>query len=202
MNRLIILAALLLSVVGGLTLMSSSSPLAAQTGPSATRSFEPVSATPDGTVTVHIDVEGVGNGVVTEMVPTDFTYVSTTALSLHDSSDVSAGKLVFTFTGNADFTYTLTAPSAEGTYEPFSGELDPGDITVGGPTSLEVSTTPAPTGPKVTTNNLDFDVVPSKAVKGARVSGVGNPIATNPLEWVVEDTDMTLDFPDAGVVRR
>ena len=149
---------------------------------------------------VHINVEGVGNGVVTEMVPTDFTYVSTTALSLHDSSDVSAGKLVFTFTGNSDFTYTLTAPSAEGTYEPFSGELDPGDITVGGPTSLEVSTTPAPTGPEVTTNNLDFDVVPSKAVKGARVSGVGNPIATNPLEWVVEDTDMTLDFPDAGVV--
>ena len=140
-------------------------------------------------MTVHVDVEGVANGVVTETVPTEFTYESTTALSLHDSSDLSTGKLVFTFTGGADFTYKLTAPSAEGTYEPFSGELDPGDIVVGGPTSLDVSTTPVQTGPDVTSNDLDFDVVKSKAVKGATVSGVGYPIATNPMKWVVDNSE-------------
>ena len=35
----------------------------------------------------------------------------------------------------------------------------------------------------VDVNALQFDVVPAKAVKGATVSGVGNPIGTDPLEW-------------------
>ncbi len=38
---------------------------------------------------------------------------------------------------------------------------------------------------KVTDNNLQFDVVLSKAVKGAVVSGLRNPIGSTPLEWEV-----------------
>ena len=192
MKRLLILAALLLSVVGGLTLMSSSSPLAAQTGPSATRSFEPMSVAPGGMVTVSIDIEGVTlAGTITETVPAGFTYVSTSGLDPDpDASDESVGRLVFPFLGSNDFSYVLTAPSAEASYS-FSGALNPGAIVVGGSSSVTVEAIPEQTGPEVTTNEIQFDVVSSKAVKGDRVSGVGKPIASNPLKWVVEDTEMT-----------
>ena len=54
------------------------------------------------------------------------------------------------------------------------------------------------TGPDPEANDLQFDVVSVKAVKGAQVSGVGNPIATNALTWVF-DTDMTLAADDADL---
>ena len=207
MKRLMILAALLLSVVGGLTLMSSSSPLAAQTtGPSATRSFEPATVGPGDQVKVSIDIEGVGlAGSVTETLPAGFTYVDTTN-ELGRSG--TGSELVFRFLGSTDFSYNVIASSTEGSYDFSGGKLDPGpgmddvDIENKNGISLEVSTTPAPTGPEVTLPSRTFDVVKAKAVKGARVSGVGYPIATNPLEWVVADPEegFTLDFPDAGVV--
>ena len=201
MNRLLILAALLLSVVGGLALMSSSSPVAAQTDPSATRSFDSTTVEPGGTLTVSIDIEGVGlAGSVTETLPAGFTYVSTTA-TLPPSE--SGSELLFTFLGNSDFSYTVTAPSTEGSAS-FSGVLNPGpgldDVGVGGTSSVMVATTPPQTGPAVTSNDLEFDVVPSKAVKGATVSGVGNPISTNPLKWVVDNSEgMTLGAFDGSV---
>ena len=201
MKRLMILAALLLSVVGGLTLMSSSSPLAAQTGPSATRSFEPESVQPGGMVTVNIDIEGVTlAGTVTEMVPPGFVYESTTGLPLNaGASDQSVGRLVFPFVGNGDFSYVLTAPNEEKSY-PFSGTLNPGAIEVGGSSSVDVETIPEQTGPEVVTNDLQFDVVPGKAVKDAQVSKVGKPIDSDPLEWIIEDTDMTfVSIEDAAV---
>ena len=177
--------------------MSSSSavPVAAQTDPSATRSFDPTTVAPGGMVTVSIDVEGVGQaGSVTERMPADFTYVSTTALSLNSNTlDGSTRVLVFPFLasgGSASFTYTLTAPSAEADYS-FSGKLNPGDVDVEGAGSVEVATAPAVTGPEPEDNDLEFDVVSSKAVKGAQVSGVGNPIDSNPLTWAF-DTDVTL----------
>ena len=201
MNRLIILAALLLSVVGGLALMSSSSPVAAQTDPSATRSFDSTSVEPGGTVTVSIDVEGVGlAGRVTETLPAGFTYVSTTS-SLPPTENGS--ELAFRILGSTDFTYTVTASSTEGSAS-FSGVLVPGPgldaVAVGGASSVTVATTPPQTGPAVTSNDLDFDVVPSKAVKGATVSGVGNPISSNPLMWVVDNSEgMTLGDFDGSV---
>lgn len=213
MNRLIILAALLLSVVGGLTLMSSSSPLAAQTQPSADRSFDPASVKPGENVTVEIDIEGASlAGTITEAVPAGFTYVSNTGIPLNLGTSVfpsaqAAGSLVFPFVANSDgegkVSYVLTAPSpTEATTYTFGGVLNPGNITVSGTSTLDVTVTPPQTGPAVEPNNLEFDVVPTQAVKGARVSGVGNPIATDPLEWVVADPDtgFTLDFPDDGVV--
>ena len=198
MKRLIILAALLLSVVGGLTLMSSSSPLAAQTDPSATRSFEPATVEPEGTLTVRIDIEGVAlAGSVTETVPTGFTYVSTTGLPLNtEASDSGKGTLVFPFLGSSDFSYELTAPSMEGPY-PFSGTLNPGPDTqpvdVGGESSVMVSLDTVPA-----IGNLQFDVVPAKAVKGALVSGLGKPIrGANQLEWDVTGDDT--DGDDTGI---
>ncbi len=192
MNRLIILAALLLSVVGGLTLMSSSSPVAAQTDPTATRSFDPATVEPGGTVTVNIDIENVTlAGSVTETVPAGFTYVSTTnALGRAGTGS----ELVFRFLGSTDFSYVVTASSAEGSHS-FSGSLNPGPgmdaVDVGGDDEVEVATTPVVTGPEPEENDLGFDIVPSKAVKGAQVSGVGNTIDSDPLVWAF-DTDVTL----------
>ena len=81
--------------------MSSSSPVpvAAQTDPSATRPFEPATVEPGGTVTVEIDIEGVGlAGSVTERLPAAFTYVGTTALSPNSNTlDGSTRVLVFPF---------------------------------------------------------------------------------------------------------
>ena len=155
MKRLIVLAALLLSVVGGLTLMSSTSPLAAQTDPSATRSFEPASVEPGGTVTVNIDIEGVAvAGSVTETVPAGFTYVSTTGIPLNaEASDLDMGILVFPFLGTNDFSYVLTAPSTEDSY-PFDGTLNPGPDTqpvdVGGADTVTVGGDPVTPEPEAT----------------------------------------------------
>ena len=203
MNRLLILAALLLSVVGGLTFLSSSSPLplAAQTGASATRSFEPATVLPGGTVTVSIDIEGVSlAGGVTETLPEGFTYVSTNnALGVTQTGS----ELSFNFLNDNDFSYVVTAPDTEGPGV-FSGTLNPGpgedNVDVGGETTVEVRATPVQTGPGVVMNDLDFDVVSSKAVKGDRVSAVGNAIATNPLAWEIEETDMTFVRIDDGAV--
>ncbi|MYD24503.1 MAG: cadherin repeat domain-containing protein, partial [Gemmatimonadetes bacterium] len=150
---------------------------------------------------VSIDVEGVGlAGRVTETLPAGFTYVSTTS-ALPPTENGS--ELAFRILGNSDFSYTVTASSTEGPAS-FSGSLIPGPgmdaVAVGGASTVTVATTPPQTGPAVTTNNLDFDVVPSKAVKGATVSGVGNPISSNPLMWVVDNSEgMTLGDFDGSV---
>ena len=181
--------------------MSSSSPVAAQTDPSATRSFDSTSVEPGGTLTVSIDVEGVGlAGRVTETLPAGFTYESTTS-SLPPTQNGS--ELAFRILGSTDFSYTVTAASTEGSAS-FSGSLVPGPgldaVDVGGASTVTVETVPEQTGPAVTSNDLDFDVVPSKAVKGATVSGVGNPISSNPLKWVVDNSEgMTLGDFDGSV---
>ncbi|MYC08377.1 MAG: cadherin repeat domain-containing protein [Chloroflexi bacterium] len=194
MNRLLILAALLLSVVGGLTLVSSTSPLAAQTDPSATRSFEPATVAPGGSVTVSIDVEGVGlAGSVTETLPAGFTYVSTTNTL---GGTQTGSEVEFRFLGNGDFSYTVTASDMDATYS-FSGALNPGpgmdDVDVTGDSDVVVRTAAAQTGPAPESNDLQFDVVASKAVEDARVSSVGNPIEDGALGWVINETGYTLD---------
>ncbi len=192
----------MLSVIGGLALMSSSSPLAAQTSPSATRSFESATVEPGGMVTVTITAANyAAPGRVTETIPSEFAFVDgsltsvgTATLSM-GASDVAQGMLAFNLIGASSISYQVTAPSAEDTYD-FSGTLssagDDTEYDVGGEETVTVSTVQPNPGPAVTTNDLQFDVVSSKAVKGDRVSGVGNPIASNPLAWVVADTEMTL----------
>ena len=190
MNRLIILAALLLSVVGGLTLMSSSSPLAAQDH-MATRSVDSSDVEPGDTVTVTITLadDYTGNlARVTESLDDGLTYVpgSVEGASFRSAdSDVANGTLVFQMfslgsISGESFSYEVTASDTDGSYN-IEGELRDADSNTHTieATTITVSTTPPQTGPDVTTNNLAFDVVPEKAVKGATVSGVGNPIATN-----------------------
>ena len=201
MYRVIMLAALMLSLMGGLWVMSGSAPLAAQTTPSASRSFSPATVAPDGQVTVTIAATGYGQaGGVTEMLPAGFVYESS---SLADSQVLVTGQMVrFTLQGDESFTYIVTAPSTEGPYT-FSGMLrdfDRGNHEVGGDTEVTVSTD---TGPApVDVGELQFDVVKTKAVKGAVVSGLKSPIDSSPLEWDVSDevTGELVSIANYGVV--
>ena len=69
----------MLSVMGGLWVLSGSAPLAAQgAAASATRSFSPATAVaPGATVTVTIEAVGYGDlGGITETLPAGFAFVS------------------------------------------------------------------------------------------------------------------------------
>ena len=192
----------MLSVVGGLWVISGSVPLAAQTTPSASRSFEPATVVPDGTVTVTIAAADYGGlGSVTETLPAGFTYVSDSQVGAFDAA-VDGQEVTFTLLGpNLSFSYMVTASSTEDSYS-FSGTLVDDDRlvhTVGGDSDITVSVEQPNPGPPPAANNLQFDIVPSKAVKGARVSGVGSPIGSDKvLAWVIE-TDMTLSDFDGAV---
>lgn len=200
MNGLLILAALLLSVIGGLTLVSSTSPLAAQTDPSATRSFEPATVAPGGSVTVSVAVEGITAGIVTETLPDGFTYVSKGGNAIGEPA-MTGQAHEFTVTGS--FTYVVTASGTDGSYE-FEGTLNPGlnvaNVDVEGASTVTVETAPVQTGPQPDANDLQFDIVSSKAVKDAQVSGLGYAIATNALHWDIDETGFTLDDSFDGAV--
>ena len=57
-----------------------------------------------------------------------------------------------------------------------------------------------PTTPVVDAGDLQFDVVPAKAVKGAVVSGLKNPIGSNPLEWEPDTGATLVSIANDGVV--
>ena len=106
----------------------------------AIRSFSPPSVAPAGEVVVMITASGYGwFGTVTETLPPGFSYVSS---SLSDSGVTDVGREVrFSLFGQTAFTYTVTAPSAEGTYS-FSGVLrnsDRKDVPVGGALTIAVA---------------------------------------------------------------
>ena len=203
------LAALLLSVVGGLTLILSPSPLAAQTDP--TRSLDSSAVEPGAIVTVTItladDYEG-NLAQITERLPDGFDYVpdSVAGASFRpDDSDVDNGTLVFNLfnlggLGGVSFSYQVTASETDGSYM-FEGDLiDAAQVEHGieaTPILVSSDTGPAPVG----VGDLQFDVVPAKAVKGAVVSGLKNPIGSNPLQWEPDDTTATLvSIANDGVV--
>ena len=87
-------------------------------------------------------------GQVVETLPEGFLYVGS---DLPEASVVSAGRTVtFILFGEEQFTYTVTAPSVEGSHA-FSGILQDEDRVeepVGGASSLQVG--PAPTTPEPT----------------------------------------------------
>ena len=148
MNRIVMFAALMLSVLAGLWVISSSAPLAAQTTTSATRSFISATVEPDTSVTVTIAVANYGPfGSVTETLPSGFVYVSSSlgesAVSAHTAQDIE-----FTLFGETSFTYIVTASSTEESYS-FVGFLTDSNRTtypVDGDSSLTVSAdTPDPT---------------------------------------------------------
>ena len=68
--RLIMLAALMLGVIGGLTVMLGSSPFGRTGRPQCQRSFDPATVAPGGSVTVTITAADYGSaGGVTETLP-------------------------------------------------------------------------------------------------------------------------------------
>ena len=115
--------------------------------PSATRSFNPATVDPGGTVMVTIEAADYGSaGGVTETLPSGFSYVSS---SLSASQVNESGQNIrFTLQGDASFTYSVTASSTPGSYD-FSGTLrdfDKTDHTVGGvdTVTVEAPSTPTP----------------------------------------------------------
>ena len=181
MSKVIMLAALLLSVIGGLTVMSGPSPLAAQTSPSASRSFDDATVAPGATVSVTIAVADYSApGRVVETIPSGFTYVDgsyaavggTTRLVSSDQGELQINLLG----GPITISYDVTAGTSDGT---FSGELiDSTDgttprrtpvsgdsvvtVSSGGTTTPDPSPTPdpapAPASLSVTSAVDDFDL--------------------------------------------
>ena len=175
----------MLSVMGGLWVMSGSAPLAAQgAAASATRSFSPATAVaPGATVTVTIAATGYGSlGGVTETLPAGFAYVSggdTTGVSAGaPQADTADGRKVVRFTlqgADRSFSYVVTASSVEGDHA-FEGTLtdeDRGSSDVGGDASILVSATPVTPGPAPEKNDLQFDVVSGQGREGCHGFGSG-----------------------------
>ena len=112
----------------------------------ASRAFSSAVVAPSGQLTVTISGAGTGAAQVVETLPPGFSYVS------HSPSDilasVSGQNVTFTLIENDSFTYTVTASSAEGSYD-FAGVLTPllggAGATIGGASTVTVSSVPVVT---------------------------------------------------------
>ena len=137
----------MVAVTAGVVSLMGIFPAAAQSGgPSATRSFNPATVDPGGTVTVTIQAANYGQaGGVTETLPSGFSYVSS---SLRGSQVNESGQNVrFTLQGDTSFTYTVTASGTPGPYD-FSGTLrdfERDDYPVGGVDTVTVQAPSTPT---------------------------------------------------------
>ena len=160
MYRIMMLAALMLSMIGGLWVMSGSAPLAAQTpSPSATRSFSSSAVAPGEQVMVTIVAADYGSvGIVVEELPAGFVYVSSDA-----ERGTAAGQTVtFVMFQQSTFTYVVTASSTAGSYS-FSGILtdgDEGETVVGGELTVTVGGDPVTPGPDATPTAVPALAIP------------------------------------------
>ena len=116
------------------------------TSHSAVRSFSAPWIPPSGRLEVTIAVSDYGPfGQVVETLPSGFSYEGS---DLSDSAVAVEGQTVaFTLLGDERFTYTVAAPSAEGSYS-FSGVMRDADKVaepVGGASSIRVGPAPTPT---------------------------------------------------------
>ena len=94
------------SVTGGDTVT-----VAASTTPSATRALSTTSAAAGDSVTATITVSGTATGVVTETLPADFTYVSSSLSPSQvrpDRNNSQVIHFVLAESGDSPFTYTVT----------------------------------------------------------------------------------------------
>ena len=177
------------ALVGVVLLVGVASVAAQQTEPSATRSFNPASVAPGGTVTVTIQVANYGGiGRVTETLPAGFTYVDST----HDSAGVNVNgqEVRFTLQGDSSVAYTVTASRTAGSHS-FSGMLrdsDRANHTVGGPTGVTVRT-PEPTA---TRSFNPASVAPGGTVtvtiQVANYGGIGRVTETLPAGFTYVDS--------------
>ena len=148
--------------------MSLSAPPAAAQQPSATRSFDKTTVEPGENMTVTITIEHYGGfGAVTEMLPDGFSYVSS-VLDTVQVTEVDTRTVRFTLQGDASFTYTVTASSAEGPHD-FSGVLRDSDRTnhnVDGATmvTVEAAAPPPDEGPSATRSFDKTTVEPGENV--------------------------------------
>ena len=113
-------------------------------------------------------------GGVTETLPAGFAYVSSSDRGVLDAPPRSRarGGQVHPARADKSFSYVVTASSVEGDHA-FEGTLtdeDRGSSDVGGASVVTVDATPGPEA--VDVGDLQFDVVKTKAVKGAVVSGL------------------------------
>ena len=121
----------------------------AQSTASATRSFSPATVAPDGQVVVTITVANATIGSVTETLPTGFTYVSSSG-AVVDTTNLPNVKFTLDFEAqDPSFTYTVTAPGADGGPHTFSGTLATtsdraDDVDVIGAPSVTVATVQTP----------------------------------------------------------
>ena len=118
---------------------------AVASGHSAMRSFAAAWVAPGGRMEVTVRAQDYGVfGQVVEKLPVGFLYVSS---SLPATGVSAAGDTVtFTLLGDDRFTYTIVAPTAEGSYD-FSGVLrdfNKVEATVRGGDSLRVGPPPTP----------------------------------------------------------
>ncbi len=192
MNKKILTAMIAVAMAGVLLLVGVASVAAQQNSePSATRSFNPASVAPGGTVTVTIQVANYGGiGQVTETLPAGFTYVDST----HDSAGVNVNgqEVRFTLLGDASVAYTVTASRTAGSHS-FSGMLrdsDRANHTVGGATDVTVT---GPAGPSATRSfDKALDVAPgglvTVTIQVANYGGIGRVTETLPAGFTYVDS--------------
>ena len=178
----------MLSVIGGLWLLSGSAPLAAQT---AGRSFSPSTVEPGGQVTVTIAVASYGSGGgVTETLPAGFAYGSS-SLGTGQVRILGNQMVRFVLQGETSFTYTVTASSTPGSY-PFSGTLrdfNLVDHAVGGATSVTVggasAVTATPVATPVATEEPEESDPPSLADSSIIAAVNGDAAIIDPLAMII-----------------
>ena len=147
----------MLSVMGGLWVLSGSAPLAAQgAAASATRSFSPATAVaPGATVTVTIEAVGYGAlGGITETLPAGFAFVSSAdgVAAIADAADGREMVRVTLLSAPQTVSYVVTASSVEGDHA-FEGTLvdeDTAPSDVGGDTDVTVAVDAVTPDPEAT----------------------------------------------------
>ena len=189
----------MLSVIGGLTVMLGSSPLAAQGTPSATRSFDSSIVAPDGMVTVTITLVDAGAlTTVTETLPTGFTYVSGSS-SLPDQVEPTGQSIDFVPLGETnEFTYQATASSAEGTYS-FSGTVNVSPTeqpAIGGDSEITVGTDGTTPDPTATATPDALPIPDLDNLTDAQAQAIFSATDGNSVEYTAEGAD------DAKIVAR
>ena len=195
-------AALALAGALAIFVFGAYQPVAAQQAdPSASRSFSSMTVEPGDSVTVTITTANTGNiGRVTEMIPSGFTYASS-SLPAGNVDATNASAPVFNLFGaGASFTYDVTAPTTTGDYV-FSGTLRAGDpldnYTVGGSTTVTVAVEPVVPEAQValSTDKAGADVtITINATAGNDIRGGRD------IEVTLEDFGIPSDIADDDVI--
>ena len=170
----------------------------------AVGSFSASSVLPGGRLEVTITPTGYGSlGQVVETLPSGFSY---TRSSLAASQVAVEGRTVtFTLLGESDFRYTVTAPSAEGSYT-FSGvikDVNRAAASVSGASTIRVG--PPPNADAYTHADTHADTLGSGIGRGGRhakrvdrCGGCWGSPTSNRRRGVSEDLHLTVSVADEG----